>query len=60
MTMLFPQTWRAGLQRVSAAIDDNMGEPVLVMLGGPTFPESLSLTELRGLSQYSLRSPRLW
>ncbi|WP_439368502.1 hypothetical protein [Bradyrhizobium sp. DASA03120] len=41
MTMLFPQTWRAGMQRVSAAIDDNMGEPVLVMPvtpGRPNFP----------------------
>ncbi|MEY9184555.1 hypothetical protein ABIA41_005990 [Bradyrhizobium sp. USDA 313] len=41
MTTLFPQTWRGGMQRVSAAIDDNMGEPVSVMPvtpGRPNFP----------------------
>ncbi|MGY3514175.1 hypothetical protein [Bradyrhizobium lupini] len=43
MTMLFPgaSDWRAGMQDVSAAIDDTMGEPVVVIpvrSGGVNFP----------------------
>lgn len=43
MTMLFPgaNDWRAGMQDVSAAIDDTMGEAVIVTpvrSGGVNFP----------------------
>jgi hypothetical protein len=40
MTMLFPETdnWRAGMQDVSAAIDDTMGELVRVTPASPPAP----------------------
>lgn len=45
MTTLFNQSWRAGMQEVSQAIDDVMGEPVTVTPVKPTKPNFPAVPE---------------